>query len=50
MQVSRHGRSVSQVAKDLAWGWHPLMDAAAYGQPLVEDPARFRDVTAPGVG
>ena len=39
VQVGRHGRSVTEVAKDLGCGWHPVMDAVvAYGQALVDDP------------
>ncbi|MDF1595322.1 MAG: ISL3 family transposase [Acidimicrobiia bacterium] len=50
VQVGRHGRSVTEVAKDLGCGWHPVMDAvAAYGQALVDDPARFGDVSALGL-
>jgi hypothetical protein len=38
------------VAADLGCGWHPVMDAvAAYGQALVDDPARFGDVSALGL-
>jgi transposase len=50
IQVGRHGRSVSEVAKDLACGWHAVMDAvAAYGQVLIDDPRRFTDVAALGL-
>lgn len=50
VQVGRHGRSVSEVAADLGCGWHPVMDAVvAYGQALVDDPARFGDVSALGL-
>lgn len=50
IQVGRHGRSVSEVAKDLGCGWHAAMDAvAAYGQALVDDPDRFGDVAALGL-
>ena len=50
MQVGRHGRSVAEVASDLGCGWHAVMDAVlAYGQVLVDDPARFGDVTALGL-
>jgi transposase len=50
IQVGRHGRSVSEVAKDLGCGWHGVMDAvAAYGQALVDDPDRFGDVAALGL-
>jgi transposase len=41
---------VSEVAKDLGCGWHPVMDAVvAYGQALVDDPDRFGDVSALGL-
>ncbi|MEX1091538.1 MAG: ISL3 family transposase [Acidimicrobiia bacterium] len=50
VQVGRHGRSVSEVAADLGCGWHAVMDAVvAYGQVLVDDPARFGDVAALGL-
>jgi len=50
VQVGRHGRSVSEVAKDLGCGWHGVMDAVVvYGQVLVDDPDRFGDVTALGL-
>lgn len=50
VQVGRCGRSVTEVAKDLGCGWHPVMDAVvAYGQALIDDPARFTDVTALGL-
>lgn len=50
IQVGRHGRSVSEVAKDLGCGWHGVMDAvAAYGQVLIDDPDRFTDVAALGL-
>lgn len=50
VQVGRCGRSVTEVAKDLGCGWHPVMDAVvAYGQALIDDPARFGDVAALGL-
>ncbi len=50
VQVGRHGRSVSEVAKDLDCSWHAVMDAvAAYGQVLIDDPNRFSDVAALGL-
>lgn len=50
VQVGRHGRSVSEVAKDLGCGWHAVMDAVvAYGQVLIDDPDRFTDVAALGL-
>ena len=50
LQVGRHGRSVSEVAKDLGCSWHAVMEAvAAYGQVLVDDPDRFTDVAALGL-
>jgi transposase len=49
-QVGRHGRSVTEVAEDLGCGWHTVMDAViAYGEALVDDPDRFRDVEALGL-
>jgi len=49
-QVGRHGRSVTEVAADLGCGWHAVMDAVtAYGQALIDDPARFTDVAALGL-
>ncbi len=50
VQVGRHGRSASEVAKDLGCGWHCVMDAVvAYGQVLIDDPDRFGDVAALGL-
>ena len=50
VQVGRHGRSVAEVAADLGCDWHTVMDAViVYGQPLIDDPARFGDVTAVGL-
>lgn len=51
IQVGRHGRSVSEVAKDLGCSWHAVMEAVvAYGQALVDHPDRFTDVAALGLG
>jgi hypothetical protein len=37
-------------AADLGCGWHEVMDAVtAYGQALIDDPARFTDVAALGL-
>jgi transposase len=50
VQVGRHGRSVAEVADDLDSDWHTVMDAVAlFGQPLIDDPARFGTVTALGL-
>ena len=50
MQVGRHGRAVSEVAGDLGCDWHTVNDAVvAYGSVLVDDPARFGEVTAVGL-
>jgi transposase len=49
-QVGRNGRAVSEVAADLGCDWHTVMDAViVYGQPLIDDPARFGEVTAVGL-
>lgn len=49
-QVGFHGRSVSEVARDLGCDWHTVMDAVvAYGTPLVEDPDRIGAVNALGL-
>lgn len=49
-QVGKHGRAVSEVADDLACDWHTVMDAVvAYGQVLIDDPARFAAVAAVGL-
>src|SRR4051794_12346650 len=50
LQVGRHGRSVAEVARDLAADWHTVNDAViAYGSVLVDDPDRFGDVDAVGL-
>jgi transposase len=50
VQVGRHGRSVAEVARDLAADWHTVNDAViAYGRALVDDPDRFGDVGAVGL-
>ncbi len=42
VQVGGHGRSVSEVATDLACDWHTIMDAVMhFGAPLIADPDRF---------
>ncbi|HEV2308892.1 MAG TPA: ISL3 family transposase [Acidimicrobiia bacterium] len=49
-QVGRHGRTVSEVARDLGCDWHTLNDTVlAYGTPLVEDPQRVGEVAALGL-
>jgi transposase len=49
-QVGRHGRTVSEVAKDLGCDWHTVNDTViAYGRRLVDDPARIGQVTALGL-
>jgi transposase len=46
----RHGRSVAEVASDLACDWHTIMDAVVFfGTPLIDDPNRFGDVDALGL-
>ena len=50
VQVGRHGRSVSEVAKDLACDWHTIMDAVVlFGAALIDDPFRFGAVDALGL-
>lgn len=50
VQVGRHGRSVSEVAADLGCDWHTVMDAVVlFGEPLIDDPERFGEVTAVGL-
>ena len=50
VQVGRHGRAVSEVAADLGCDWHTVMDAVVvFGEVLVNDPARYGDVTAVGL-
>jgi transposase len=49
-QVGRHGRAVSEVADDLGCDWHTVMDAVVlFGEPLIDDPARYASVTAVGL-
>ena len=49
-QVGRHGRSVAEVAADLACDWHTIMDAVViFGTPLIDDPNRFGDIDALGL-
>jgi transposase len=49
-QVGRHGRTVNEVATELACDWHTVMDAVvAYGEPLVDDPDRIGDPIAVGL-
>jgi len=50
IQVGRHGRAVSEVAKDLGCDWHTVMDAVtAFGTPLIDDADRYGAVTAIGL-
>ena len=50
-QVGRHGRAVSEDAADLGCDWHTVMDAVVvFGEPLIDDPARYGVVSAVGVG
>lgn len=49
-QVGLHGRSVSDVAGELACDWHTVNNAVqAYGAALVDDPARIGAVNALGL-
>ena len=49
-QVGRHGRSVSEVADDLACDWHTVNDAViAYGTALVDDPNRIGEPDSVGL-
>ena len=49
-QVGCHGRSVTEVAGDLGCDWHTVNDAVvAYGERLVDDPARVGQVDALGL-
>jgi hypothetical protein len=49
-QVGKHGRSVTEVAKDLGCDWHTVNEVVlAYGRVLVEHPGRFGDVAAVGL-
>ena len=50
LQVGRHGRAVSDVARDLGCGWHTVMDAVVViGEQLVDHPDRIGMVTALGL-
>jgi len=50
VQVGRHGRAVSEVAADLGCDWHTVMDAVVvFGEPLIDDPARYGVVSAVGL-
>jgi transposase len=50
VQVGREGRTVAEVARQLGCDWHTVMDAvAAYGTPLIDDPARIGPVSALGL-
>ncbi len=49
-QVGNQGRDVKGVAKDLGCEWHTVNDAVlAYGEALIDDPSRFRDVASLGL-
>ena len=50
-QVGRHGRSVSEVARELGCAWHTVNDAViSYGEALIDDdPGRIGTVTALGL-
>jgi transposase len=48
--VGRRGRTVKEVADELGCDWHTVNDTVvAYGEALVEHPARFADVEALGL-
>jgi transposase len=50
VQVGRHGRAVTEVARDLGCGWHAVMDAVvAVGEQLIDHPDRIGTVTALGL-
>jgi transposase len=50
LQVGRHGRAVSDVARDLGCGWHAVMDAVvAIGGQLIDHPDRIGSVNALGL-
>lgn len=50
LQVGRHGRAASDVARDPGCGWHAVMDAVvAVGEQLIDHPARIGNVTALGL-
>jgi transposase len=49
-QVGHDGRTVAEVARELGCDWHTVNDAVvAYGEALVDDPARIGDVHALGL-
>jgi len=49
-QVGRRGRPVSDLARELGCDWHTINDTViAYGQALVDDPARIGPVDALGL-
>jgi transposase len=49
-QIGKNGRSVQEIAEELGCAWHTVNDALVhYGEALVDDPARFGDVTALGL-
>ena len=49
-QVGRCGRTVNEIATELATDWHTINDTViAYGTALVEDPERVGEVTALGL-
>jgi hypothetical protein len=50
IQVGRHGRSVSEVARDRSCDWHTIMDSVVqFATPLIDDPNRFGFVDALGL-
>ena len=50
IQIGREGRPVAEVARQLGCDWHTVMDAvAAYGTPLIDEPARIGPVSALGL-
>jgi transposase len=49
-QVGRLARSVLEVARELGCDWHTVNDAVVgYGEALVDDPGRIKDVEALGL-
>ncbi len=49
-QIGKNGRSVQEIAEELGCAWHTVNDALLhYGEALVDDPARFGNVTALGL-
>jgi transposase len=49
-QVGHNGRTVAEVARELGCDWHTVNDAVvAYGEALIDDPARVGDVHALGL-